>query len=209
MEATVQSAPSNDRTINAGNDDESNDSTLCQPAGMLDADNVAELHKDSNSAIRRLQDRSDSVRSGDFVILVFSDGRQMLCQCAQGWPKGKAVPLKISKKTYPTHNIVGLQYGTVLEVGQKQLIPLPVGEDLIPEFSMSNDSGGGDGTDTEFSQEQARDNRHIVDDNTSQSLDYQELLKLKHSGVDGSTIVQHIIDNSTTFDQKTDFSKAK
>jgi Gcd10p family len=167
--------------------------------------------------VQALQQRPDRVRYGDFVVLYFSDGRHMLCQCSPpSWPKGKAVPLKISKRTYPTHSLMGLLYGTVLEVGQKQLTPLPPGEDLIPHFSAQSNNDDEDinnnKNDTihgEFPLEQARDNRDIVDNNTSQSLGHKDLQELRDSGVHGSTIVQHIIDNSSTFDQKTDFSKAK
>jgi len=39
---------------------------------------------------------------------------------------------KINRRTYGTHNLIGLPYGTVCEVGRDGLIPLEDGEDLLP-----------------------------------------------------------------------------
>lgn len=55
-----------------------------------------------------------------------------------------------------------------------------------------------------------RDNRHLLDTNSAQSLTQAQLMKMKLSGqYSGSTIVQSLIENSSTFERKTDFSKVK
>jgi hypothetical protein len=55
-----------------------------------------------------------------------------------------------------------------------------------------------------------RDNRHLLDTNSAQSLTQAQLMKMKLSGqYSGSTIVQSLIENSSTFERKTDFSKLK
>ena len=168
---------------------------------------------------------SDVVREGDYVILVFGDGRQFFAQCVTNW-RGKTAPVKINKRTYPTANLVGLPYGTVLEVGTNELKPLPEGEGLIPEFTPGTAGKvmdfGIDGTDdnniseemnaddsTFPAIEQLNDNRNLVDNNESQSLDYKQLTKLVEKGTDGSAIVNALIENSKTFEHKTEFSKAK
>jgi len=53
------------------------------------------------------------------------------------------LPCKINKRTYRTDVLIGMSYGTVLEVNRDVLVPL-LGEkddDLIPDF----DGGGGGG----------------------------------------------------------------
>ena len=165
----------------------------------------------------------------------------VLFQCLKSW-KGKSPPVKINRRSYPTANLVGLPYGSVLELGMSGLNPLPHGEDIIPAHSSISDGAaatvatsstadaeskkegnGGDsdsnmiavddGTgvdDTTFPPlEQATDNRHLVDNNKSQSLQHEELMRLRRTGTHGSTIVDKLIENSSTFHTKTDFSKAK
>jgi tRNA (adenine-N(1)-)-methyltransferase non-catalytic subunit len=184
---------------------------------------VEELN-DNGAPDPLLEQRSAVVREGDFALLVFGDGRQIFAHCVKSW-KGKSPPVKIYKRSYPTANLVGLPYGTVLELGMSSLNPLSDGEEVIPahpsitggKSSDTNQSGDSDGAadgsnlaDTTMPPlEQVNDNRHIVDNNKSQSLDHEELLKLRQSGACGSTIVSKLIENSSTFEKKTDFSKAK
>jgi tRNA (adenine-N(1)-)-methyltransferase non-catalytic subunit len=158
----------------------------------------------------RLEPPSDVVRHGDYVILVFGDGRQFFAQCIRSW-KGRSAPVKINKKTYPTYNLEGLPYGTVLELGNNHLRPLPEGEDLIPEFSLcSSKTETGTPDDSTFpSIEQSNDNRDIVDTNESQNLAMEDVQKLVRDGAEGAEIVKSLVENSKTFEKKTEFSKAK
>jgi tRNA (adenine58-N1)-methyltransferase non-catalytic subunit len=153
---------------------------------------------------------SDVVRHGDYVILVFGDERQFFAQCIKNW-KGRSAPVKINKKTYPTYNLEGLPYGTVLELGNHTLKPLPEGEDLIPEFSpLSSKVETGTIEDSTFpSIEQSNDNRDIVDTNESQNLAMEDVQKLVRDGAEGAEIVKSLVENSKTFEKKTEFSKAK
>ena len=163
---------------------------------------------------------SPVVREGDFVILVFADGRQFFAQCLNSW-KGKSPPVKINRRSYPTANLVGLPYGTVLELGLAGLTPLPEGEDLLPSYPglrasepiasglEDEEATAEDNTFPTPAMEQTVDNRNLVDDNTSQAVRHSDLRRWKDTGVHGSAIVDALIENSATFDQKTEFSKAK
>ena len=161
---------------------------------------------------------ANTVQEGDHFILIFGDGRQYFGQCSSK-RKGQLPPVKINKKAYNTRCLVGLPYGSVLEQGASQLQPLPAGEGLLPSYPALPDSSK-EGTPTPSSQNNsdtdndntefpARDNRHYVDDNTSQSLGQDELVKLRESGTEGAEIVERIIQNSATFSQKTLFGRAK
>jgi tRNA (adenine-N(1)-)-methyltransferase non-catalytic subunit len=168
------------------------------------------------------------VREGDHVVLQFADGKHIFAQALQR-AKGKTPPVKIMKRSYSTHVLVGLPYGAVLELTVKGLMPLPDGEDLIPDYPVATNGtkeddepqdlgnaqqqmtalGGTNSNVEDSTLSVKRDNRHLLDTNTSQALGYQDLLKLRDQGVEGSAIVSKIIENSSTFDQKTDFSRAK
>ncbi|KAL7526207.1 hypothetical protein ACHAXR_001373, partial [Thalassiosira sp. AJA248-18] len=71
-----------------------------------------------------------NLREGDHFLLHFADNRQLFAQALPRWKATKGC--KINKRAYGTHNLIGLPYGTVLEVGRDSLIPLPEGEDLLP-----------------------------------------------------------------------------
>lgn len=154
-----------------------------------------------------LTQSSNIVGEGDTVILVFGDGRQIYAQCQHSW-KGKSPPVKIHKRSYPTGNLVGLPYGTVLELGVAGLTPLPEGEELIPGFTTvkaMNPGSSSQATDLENAAsleddeataddntfptiEQFNDNRHLVDNNTSQNLGHVQLERLRRAGTDGAAI---------------------
>lgn len=74
------------------------------------------------------------LREGDHFLLHFADDRELFAQALPRWKTVKGYPpCKINKRTYQTDNLIGLPYGTVLEVGRDGLVPLPDGEDLLPD----------------------------------------------------------------------------
>lgn len=165
---------------------------------------------------------SSHVRDGDFVLLHFGDGRQIFAQCQLWVPSGKHSSVRINKRSYSTHSLVGLPYGTVLEQEQTKLVALPPNAKLIPELPdyAKGDAESSSINDDITNQESetttkttpllvVKDNRSLVDTNTAQQLDQQELSRMRDQGVAGATIVASIIENSSTFDQKTVYSKAK
>ena len=154
----------------------------------------------------RLEGPPATVRENDVVLLNFADGRQLFAQCTRRDKRGPACgPLKINRETYSTSFLIGLPYGTVLEVGKKRLHVLPPTEDIIPTLDDMDEALWNENP----SIDQERDNRNIKDDNTSQALDQKKLAELREKTTDGSAIVKEIIANSSTFSMKTDFSRAK
>ena len=174
---------------------------------------------------------SEFVKEGDHVLLIFNNGYQIFAQAVKKW-KGKSPPVKINKKTYSTANLIGLRFGSVLELGPKGLIPLSVGEDLIPKLidTSAMEKGKGKGKGKEDDKEKnngdshtngncdetnndvntmINDNRNLVDDNTSQLMSHPELQKMQKEGTHGSEIVAALINNSSTFHTKTSFSQDK
>ena len=169
-----------------------------------------------------------TVQEGDHILLHFADNRQVFATALPKWKnaKGYHSSCKINKRTYSTHNLIGLRYGTVLEVGKDALVPLPQGEDLLPDapemaavngvkFSGCADNGGtvnnafnnisGGCTDVNNN-----DNRNLIDDNTSQKLTAAHVQTLmSETSTPGSHIVAALISNSATFESKTAFSQAK
>eukprot|EP00581_Thalassiosira_minuscula_P015158 CAMPEP_0183713682 /NCGR_PEP_ID=MMETSP0737-20130205/8454_1 /TAXON_ID=385413 /ORGANISM="Thalassiosira miniscula, Strain CCMP1093" /LENGTH=642 /DNA_ID=CAMNT_0025942501 /DNA_START=91 /DNA_END=2019 /DNA_ORIENTATION=+ len=177
------------------------------------------------------------LREGDHFILHFADNRQIFAQALPKWKNVKGYPsCKINKRTYSTHNLIGLPYGTVLEVGRDGLIPLEDGEDLLPDVPevLATEDGNADAktsngsapnddkvntstedsttttTTTNAKNVSQNDNRNLVDDNTSQKLTAACVQNLiTNTSTPGSHIVAALISNSATFESKTAFSQAK
>lgn len=173
---------------------------------------------------------ASTLRENDHFLLHFADNRQIFAQALPRWKAGTKtgfVPCKINKRTYWTHDLIGLPYGTVLEVGNERgLIPLKEGEDLIPNLSMDEvllqsdaikqDDAAATAAINEDTKAAAtssnvtrNDNRNLIDDNTSQKLTTSCVEKLVESTKSGSDIVAALISNSSTFTTKTPFSQAK
>lgn len=53
------------------------------------------------------------------------------------------------------------------------------------------------------------DNRSYTDTNSAQKLSTTEIVGLRESGATGREIIQKLVENSETWDTKTDFSKQK
>ncbi|KAM9070124.1 tRNA (adenine(58)-N(1))-methyltransferase non-catalytic subunit TRM6 isoform 2-T2 [Sarcophilus harrisii] len=62
---------------------------------------------------------------------------------------------------------------------------------------------------TSETKEAGIDNRNIVDDGKSQKLTQDDIKALKDKGIKGEEIVQQLIENSTTFRDKTEFAQDK
>ncbi|CAB9509006.1 N(1)-methyltransferase non-catalytic subunit TRM6 [Seminavis robusta] len=193
---------------------------------------IAENNNDSSVPDPRLEVQSGVVRDGEYVILAFGDGRKFFAQC-QTRARGKSTPVKIHKRSYHTWQLVGLKYGKVLELGQSGLVPLPDGEEVIPSnpyiaenavatvaaTAATDDSKGGadvavaednEMEDTTFPPiQQDNDNRHLLMGDKSQAMDQDDLRQLREEGAHGSEIVEALIENSSSFKNKTEFSKAK
>ncbi|XP_010207149.2 tRNA (adenine(58)-N(1))-methyltransferase non-catalytic subunit TRM6 isoform X1 [Colius striatus] len=111
----------------------------------------------------------------------------------------KAVPVlrrrKIifEKQWFYLDNAIGHSYGTTFEVTS--------GGNLQPKQEMEE-------TTTE-TKEAGTDNRNIVDDGKSQKLTHDDIKALKDKGIKGQEIVQQLIENSTTFRDKTEFAQDK
>ena len=168
------------------------------------SEKLLEKQRDENDPY--LTEQSTTVQEGEFVLLVFADKRQTFAQALKT-QRGKTPSLKIHKREYSTSILVGLKYGTVLEVNkQNGLVPLGDDEDVIPDHEELNIV---EEDIQEKNSLEGNDNRNLVDDNTSQAITEDELDKMRSDpSLSGAKIVETIIKNSASFQAKTSFSKA-
>ncbi|NXP41132.1 TRM6 methyltransferase, partial [Leiothrix lutea] len=97
------------------------------------------------------------------------------------------------KQWFYLDNAIGHIYGTTFEVTS--------GGNLQPKQEVEEA--------TTETKEAGTDNRNIVDDGKSQKLTHDDIKALKDKGIKGQEIVQQLIENSTTFRDKTEFAQDK
>ncbi|XP_013367716.1 PREDICTED: tRNA (adenine(58)-N(1))-methyltransferase non-catalytic subunit TRM6 isoform X3 [Chinchilla lanigera] len=113
----------------------------------------------------------------------------------RGLPPGKGFYRKVTfeKQWFYLDNVIGHSYGTTFEVtGGGSLQPKKKKEEPTSE-----------------TKEAGTDNRNIIDDGKSQKLTQDDIKALKDKGIKGEEIVQQLIENSTTFRDKTEFAQDK
>lgn len=135
-------------------------------------------------------DAESRISYGDYIVLKRGD----VFKSVQVENKKKVI---FEKQWFFLDNAVGQLYGTMFEIVAGG--SLKVKTVKRAGSSLSNDD----------SKEAGQDNRHIVDDGMSQKLTRDDIETLKEQGLKGQEIVQQLIDNSTTFKDKTEFAQEK
>ncbi|XP_067098026.1 tRNA (adenine(58)-N(1))-methyltransferase non-catalytic subunit TRM6 [Osmerus mordax] len=131
-------------------------------------------------------DSLNRVNEGDYVVLK----RGEIYKAVQIQRKKKVI---FEKQWFFLDNTVGELYGTVFEVNGGALQPRKP-----KQLESSTDA-----------KEAGTDNRNIVDDGKSQKLTRDDIETLKEQGLKGQEIVQQLVENSSTFRDKTEFAQQK
>jgi len=109
--------------------------------------------------------------------------------------------LQLGRDLINMNGIVGKHFGTTFKMvsdhQNNKCFQLEVADEVqnFEALFMNGESG--------------EDNRDLVDNESSQKLSKQEIVKMREDGVDGKEIVEKLIENSETFQNKTKFSQAK
>ncbi|XP_065112421.1 tRNA (adenine(58)-N(1))-methyltransferase non-catalytic subunit TRM6 [Paramisgurnus dabryanus] len=135
-------------------------------------------------------DAESKISYGDYVMLKKGE----VFKSVQIEKKKKMI---FEKQWFFLDNAVGHVYGSIFEIESGGSLKLKTVKRA--GSSLSNDD----------SKEAGQDNRHIVDDGRSQKLTRDDIETLKEQGLKGQEIVQQLIDNSTTFKDKTEFAQSK
>ncbi|XP_049635207.1 tRNA (adenine(58)-N(1))-methyltransferase non-catalytic subunit TRM6 [Suncus etruscus] len=126
------------------------------------------------------------IRDGDFVVLK----REDVFKAVQVQRRKKVT---FEKQWFYLDNVIGHNYGTTFEVTNGGNLQLKKKKE---EPSSETKEAG-------------IDNRNIIDDGKSQKLTQDDIKALKDKGIKGEEIVQQLIENSTTFRDKTEFAQDK
>ncbi|KAG8583944.1 hypothetical protein GDO81_008600 [Engystomops pustulosus] len=125
------------------------------------------------------------ISEGDYVVLK----REDVFKAVQVQRRKKVI---FEKQWIFLDNAIGKNYGTMFEITG--------GGNLQPKSNIVASAEP---------KEAGADNRNIVDDGKSQKLTREDIEALKEKGIKGQEIVQQLIENSTTFRDKTEFAQEK
>ncbi|CAL8313332.1 unnamed protein product [Lota lota] len=127
------------------------------------------------------------IKEGDYVVLKRGD----IFKAVQIQPRKKVM---FEKQWLFLEKAIGQLYSTAFEVVS--------GGHLEPQKAKTTESSAD-------AKEAGVDNRNIVDDGKSQKLTRDDIETLKEQGLKGQEIIQQLIENSSTFSDKTEFSQQK
>lgn len=122
--------------------------------------------------------------------------------------------MRLGRVNISLSGLIGVPYGSVLEVHPDGLIPLPGTNELYEDLTVGDmdgnefTRGGGPARVGEYDGATS-DNRDFTDTNTAQRMTMVEIEELKKSGASGHAIIQALALNSDTWDKKTAFAKQK
>ncbi|KAL6885483.1 hypothetical protein ACP4OV_010262 [Aristida adscensionis] len=114
-----------------------------------------------------------------------------------------AATVKIGSRTCSLQPLVGRPFGTLFRVAADGLVPCAAATDAPPRDNSTQDGANGQ------VQDETRDNRSLIDNNTAQNLSSDDIEAMKRDGVSGDEIVEALIANSSTYGKKTVFSQEK
>ncbi|XP_039981462.1 tRNA (adenine(58)-N(1))-methyltransferase non-catalytic subunit TRM6 [Xiphias gladius] len=127
------------------------------------------------------------IKEGDFIVLKRGD----IFKAMQIQPRKKVI---FEKQWFFLDNAVGHLYSTTFEIVS--------GGTLQPQKLKDTESSSD-------AKEAGTDNRNIVDDGKSQKLTRDDIETLKEQGLNGQEIIQQLIENSSTFRDKTEYAQDK
>uniref|UniRef100_A0A3Q3WAD0 tRNA (adenine(58)-N(1))-methyltransferase non-catalytic subunit TRM6 n=1 Tax=Mola mola TaxID=94237 RepID=A0A3Q3WAD0_MOLML len=128
------------------------------------------------------------IKEGDYVVLK----RGGIFKAVQIQLKKKVI---FEKQWFFLDNAVGHLYSTAFEIAACGSLSLSF---FVRSLCVSADV-----------KEAGTDNRNIVDDGKSQKLTRDDIETLKEQGLKGQEIIQQLIDNSSTFKDKTEYAQDK
>lgn len=135
----------------------------------------------------------NTIKEDDYAIV-------KLGQCSRVVEVSLKKPVFIGKQMIRLEKAVGKPFGSLFELKKQDLIFVEQNDfidvfanDILPESTKTTDI----------------DNRSLVDDGKSQKLTRNEIEELKSKGCDAVDIVRTIVEHSSSFKEKTQFSQEK
>ncbi|XP_067681971.1 tRNA (adenine(58)-N(1))-methyltransferase non-catalytic subunit TRM6-like isoform X2 [Haliotis asinina] len=106
--------------------------------------------------------------------------------------------LHFDKAKFTLNGLIGHPFGATFKVERGEMIRIDDAEEVLNELMEA-----------ESSAVRGKDNRDLVAAGSNQKLSQDDILKMKEDGKKGEEIIQELITNSETFENKTEYSQRK
>ncbi|OIW12017.1 hypothetical protein TanjilG_16128 [Lupinus angustifolius] len=136
---------------------------------------------------------------GCSVLLDINDGDRLVFARLSN-----AAKLKIGNKNYSLQPLIGCAFGSIFQAESG-----PQGPFLSHSLSSVQDDDKTEELKEGQVNDEPRDNRALIDNNTAQSLTGDDIEAMRREGARGNEIIEALIANSATFETKTSFSQEK
>ncbi|RWS30652.1 tRNA (adenine(58)-N(1))-methyltransferase non-catalytic subunit TRM6-like protein [Leptotrombidium deliense] len=110
--------------------------------------------------------------------------------------------VKIGNRTVNVRPLIGSPFGSIFAIDKNTLKPTDLTDEQLKELFATKGIEGGDS-------DEMKDNRFIVDDGKSQKLSKDDIETLKEEGLSGKEIIETLVENSSSFKSRTQFSQEK
>lgn len=110
-------------------------------------------------------------------------------------------PVFFGKRKFSIQTAIGEAFGSVFEIDNRDLRKVSAEEyrKRCSECEVPGDDA----------QTSGQDNRNLVDDGKSQKLTREDIETFKADGTSGESIIKTLVENSTTFKEKTEYAQRK
>ncbi|CAG8728304.1 21184_t:CDS:10 [Gigaspora margarita] len=162
--------------------------SLEQSDSPVDSQNFDKI--DSHNESFEQDEHTDTLRIMDnqYVFIVLPSGNIKVVKLQ------KDTTVSLGKfGTFHTNDIIGKPFGHSYEIYDRDKIKV-IRNVAFYEVDL-DDSGA--------------NNQETIDDPSKQKLSYQDIEQLKKDGMEGQDIIKKVIESHSSFDKKTEYSKAK
>ncbi|XP_037274585.2 tRNA methyltransferase 6 non-catalytic subunit [Rhipicephalus microplus] len=110
-------------------------------------------------------------------------------------------PVFFGKRKFSIQTAIGEAFGSIFEIDNRDLRKVSAEEyrKRCSECEVPGDDA----------QTSGQDNRNLVDDGKSQKLTREDIETFKADGTSGESIIKTLVENSTTFKEKTEYAQRK
>ncbi|XP_037575694.1 LOW QUALITY PROTEIN: tRNA (adenine(58)-N(1))-methyltransferase non-catalytic subunit TRM6-like [Dermacentor silvarum] len=136
----------------------------------------------------------NTIKEGSYVVVRGSNNTRLV-------QVDSKKPVFFGKRKFSIQTAIGEAFGSVFEIDNRDLRKISAEEyrKICSECEVPGDDAPTSG----------QDNRNLLDDGKSQKLTREDIETFKADGTSGERIVKTLVENSTTFKEKTEYAQRK
>ncbi|KAH6926810.1 hypothetical protein HPB50_022344 [Hyalomma asiaticum] len=136
----------------------------------------------------------NTIKEGNYVVVRGSNNTRLVQVDSKR-------PVFFGKRKFSIQTAIGEPFGSIFEIDNRDLRKISAEEyrKRCSECEVPGDDAQASG----------QDNRNLLDDGKSQKLTREDIETFKADGTSGESIIKTLVENSTTFKEKTEYAQRK